>query len=172
MRFTLYGGAFSQTQVSLGDTWELVLTGFTTQPSDVSGCLSSEATFSVAAAGTGPFTYQWRHNGLPLDVIRNPTAAMPMLTVSDAGEGDAGSYDCIVTNACGSATSNAATLTVCRCVTCAADFNEDGGVDGADVNAFFASWEAGNCDADVNQDGGVDGEDVGAFFVEWEAGGC
>ncbi len=55
---------------------------------------------------------------------------------------------------------------------CAADFNQDGGVDGADVDAFFAAWEAGSAPADVNQDGGIDGADMGAFFEAWEAGGC
>jgi hypothetical protein len=55
---------------------------------------------------------------------------------------------------------------------CPADFNRDGGVDGSDVGAFFAEWEAGWSSADVNGDGGVDGGDVDAFFAVWEAGGC
>ena len=55
---------------------------------------------------------------------------------------------------------------------CPADFNQDGGVDGADVDAFFAAWEAGESNADVNQDGGVDGSDIDVFFSAWEAGGC
>ncbi len=55
---------------------------------------------------------------------------------------------------------------------CPADFNNDGGVDGADVEAFFAAWEAGDESADVNADGGVDGGDVETFFAAWEAGGC
>jgi uncharacterized membrane protein len=55
---------------------------------------------------------------------------------------------------------------------CQADFNSDGGVDGADVEAFFLAWERSDPSADVNTDGGVDGADVQAFFVPWEAGGC
>jgi len=55
---------------------------------------------------------------------------------------------------------------------CPADFNQDGGVDGADVDAFFAAWENGLSEADTNQDGGVDGADIDTFFVAWEAGGC
>jgi hypothetical protein len=58
------------------------------------------------------------------------------------------------------------------CPPCAADFNEDGGVDGADVGAFFQDWENGMPCADVNLDGGVDGSDVDTFFFYWEAGGC
>ena len=55
---------------------------------------------------------------------------------------------------------------------CIADFNSDGGVDGADVESFFVSWQDGEDDADVNADGGVDGSDVETFFVAWESGGC
>lgn len=54
------------------------------------------------------------------------------------------------------------------CGGCIADWNADGGVDGSDVQAFFADWETG--DADVNEDGGTDGSDVQAFFTFWEAG--
>ncbi|MBS0195583.1 MAG: hypothetical protein JSR77_02390 [Planctomycetes bacterium] len=54
--------------------------------------------------------------------------------------------------------------------TCPADFNQDGGVDGSDVQAFFLVWEAGESPADTNCDGGVDGLDVEAFFIAWEAG--
>jgi hypothetical protein len=57
-------------------------------------------------------------------------------------------------------------------VPCPADFNQDGGVDGADIESFFVTWEAGSTDADVNQDGGIDGADIETFFVAWEAGGC
>lgn len=55
---------------------------------------------------------------------------------------------------------------------CPADFNEDGSVDGSDVEAFFIDWIAGDEEADTNYDGGVDGGDIEAFFVVWEAGGC
>ena len=51
------------------------------------------------------------------------------------------------------------------------DFNQDGGVDGQDVGAFFTAWESSLCGADFNADGGVDGADVGAFFEAWENGG-
>jgi len=55
---------------------------------------------------------------------------------------------------------------------CFADYNQDGGIDGGDVDAFFTEWSAGDSRADVNQDGGVDGSDVDVFFVAWQAGGC
>jgi hypothetical protein len=58
------------------------------------------------------------------------------------------------------------------CPPCAADFNQDGGVDGGDIEAFFSAWQAGDSCGDTNQDGGVDGADIESFFNVWSAGGC
>lgn len=55
---------------------------------------------------------------------------------------------------------------------CPADFNQDGGVDGGDVESFFAAWSVSEPNADVNIDGGIDGADVEYFFLVWTAGGC
>lgn len=57
-------------------------------------------------------------------------------------------------------------------VNCFADFNQDGGVDGTDIEAFFVAWSQSNPEADVNNDGGVDGADVEVFFDAWQDGGC
>jgi len=56
--------------------------------------------------------------------------------------------------------------------TCFADFNQDGGITGDDVAAFFEAFEAGDTAADTNIDGGIDGSDVETFFLQFEAGGC
>ncbi len=61
---------------------------------------------------------------------------------------------------------------VCDEVTCFADFNNDGGVDGFDVESFFNAWQASDTSADTNLDGGVDGSDVETFFLQWSVGGC
>ena len=99
------------------------------------------------------------------DVSGATTAAVSVRSVGGVG-GLGGNFRCIVT-------SDPATLTVnCPCDLCPADFNQDGGIDGADVGDFFAKWEAGSCEGDVNMDGGVDGADVSTFFTAWEAGGC
>ena len=58
------------------------------------------------------------------------------------------------------------------CPACPADYNQDGGVDGGDVESFFTDWENSAGCADTNADGGIDGGDVEAFFVVWQAGGC
>lgn len=58
------------------------------------------------------------------------------------------------------------------CPVCAADYDQNGGIDGADIGAFFADFEQGLSCADVDLNGGVDGADIGAFFIVFEAGGC
>jgi len=80
--------------------------------------------------------------------------------------GLAGPYEISLSGfaAAGTCTSN--------CPPCAADFNQDGGVDGADLAAFFAAWEPGEPCADVNHDGGVDGADIETMILTWETGGC
>ena len=104
--------------------------------------------------------------------LPSPTNGTPTtLTITNAQPSDSGDFTAVFSNACGSVTSIAATLTV-NAAPCLADFNQDGGIDGADVDAFFVNWAAGDSQADVNQDGGVDGSDVDAFFVIWQAGGC
>ena len=58
------------------------------------------------------------------------------------------------------------------CPPCIADHNRDGGVDGADVHAFFMEWDQSRTCADSNEDGGVDAMDIAAFFAEWQQGDC
>lgn len=55
---------------------------------------------------------------------------------------------------------------------CYADFNQDGGIDGSDIEAFFIMFASGEPGGDVNQDGGVDGADIETFFIAWMAGTC
>jgi hypothetical protein len=69
-------------------------------------------------------------------------------------------------------TGSASAITITVAAPCPADFNQDGGVDGGDIESFFSAWEAADTSADVNYDGGVDGSDIETFFHAWEAGGC
>ncbi|MBL9001042.1 MAG: hypothetical protein JNK25_07895 [Phycisphaerae bacterium] len=78
----------------------------------------------------------------------------------------AGTYDCLICDSCGCFPSAQATLGTIP----PGDFNQDGGTDGADVEAFYAAWEAGEESGDINQDGGIDGSDVDFFFAFWEQG--
>jgi len=82
----------------------------TTQPQALTATVGDAVTLSVAATGTPAPTYQWRKNGLP--IAGNATATTAALSFASVGTADAGSYDVVVTNSAGSATSTAATLTV------------------------------------------------------------
>ena len=67
----------------------------------------ANVSFTVAASGTAPLSYQWRLNGANLTGATSATLSLTGVTA-----GQAGSYTCVVTNVAGSATSSAATLTV------------------------------------------------------------
>jgi hypothetical protein len=77
------------------------------QPQSLSVVAGSPAVFSVAATGTAPLTYQWRKGGIN---IAGQTALS--YTIAATVVGDAGSYDVVIFNTAGSATSAVATLTV------------------------------------------------------------
>lgn len=78
----------------------------TEHPNDQSACEGYAVTLTVVAAGTG-LEYQWRKDGVDLP---NATDAAYVIHLADPN--DAGSYDVVVSNVCGSATSDAALLDV------------------------------------------------------------
>jgi hypothetical protein len=143
---------------------------FTMQPSDLTVDEGQNANFKVIVGGAS--SYRWYRDGTALSNGGSISGATSnTLFITPATLADAGFYKCFVATPCGSQFSAAARLTV-NTVFCAADFNQDGGVDGSDVVDFYAAWESGDASADVNQDGGVDGGDVDTFAALWEAGGC
>jgi len=79
----------------------------TTQPLSQTVYQGTSATFTVAASGTTPFTYQWRFNGANIS-----GATLSSYTKSSAQPTDTGSYSVLVANAAGNATSANAVLTV------------------------------------------------------------
>lgn len=77
-----------------------------THPSSQTKCAGQPVTLTVAASGTPDLSYQWRKNGV--NVGTNSSS----YTISSVQASHAGDYDCLVSNRCGSAVSNVATLTV------------------------------------------------------------
>jgi alpha-tubulin suppressor-like RCC1 family protein len=75
-------------------------------PTNLNLSAGSTGAFSVTAAGSAPFTYEWRFNGTPL------STKSPLLTLSNVQAANAGNYQVIVANSIGAATSSVATLTV------------------------------------------------------------
>ncbi|HEU4632784.1 MAG TPA: Ig-like domain repeat protein, partial [Flavisolibacter sp.] len=79
----------------------------TTQPQSVTNGIGCGASFTVAATGTPPLSYQWRKNGTNINGATTDTYSIGSIV-----SGDGGNYDVVITNACGSVTSSAAVLTV------------------------------------------------------------
>lgn len=78
------------------------------QPASLTVSSGASATFSVTASGTGPLTYAWQRNGVPIPGATGATYTLGSTALADSGA----TFRCVVTNGEGSATSLAATLTV------------------------------------------------------------
>lgn len=79
----------------------------TSQPASLTVRVGSQAILTVVAAGTAPFTYQWKKGGTSI-----PGATAATYTITSSTTSNAGTYTVVVTNAAGSVTSNSAALTV------------------------------------------------------------
>ncbi len=80
----------------------------TTQPVNQTVTAGQTATFTVTANGTAPLSYQWQKNGANIAGATSASYTTPATTTSDSGS----TFDVVVSNSAGTATSNAATLTV------------------------------------------------------------
>ncbi len=129
------------------------------QPVDTNICNEGSGSVSVASASPG-VTYQWRLNGTAI-----PGATSATYSFTDAAEEQDGMYDCVVTNACGSVTSSAARIDVCR-----PEFNCDGFLDFFDYADFVSAFESGQPRADYNRDGFIDFFDYTWYVDDFELG--
>jgi hypothetical protein len=157
----------------------------TDQPDNVSTTTGGSASFMVVADpnGNGPLAYQWRRNGTPLANGGSISGALTdTLTINPVALGDAGTYDVVITNLCGTTTSNGATLTLGP--TCdSIDFNNDGLFpDTADIDDFLSVFSGGACstdpvpgcnDIDYNNDGLFpDTTDIDSILSVFSGGAC
>jgi hypothetical protein len=131
----------------------------TSQPEGIDVCIEAAGTLSVESDTPGA-TYQWRFEGV---AIAGATAAT--LELSDLMEESQGNYDCVVSNACGSVTSEPAFVNVCR-----PDFNCDAFLDFFDYNDFVFAFETGQPRADYNGDGFIDFFDYDWYVRDFEEG--
>lgn len=87
---------------------QLVPPTITQQPQSLTVTAGQPASFSVAASGTLPLTYQWQRNGSDIAGATGTTYGVPAAALGDSGA----TFRAVVRNVAGSATSDAATLTV------------------------------------------------------------
>ena len=78
------------------------------QPASTKVTAGQTATFSIAATGTAPMTYQWKKNGAAISGATSPTYTTPGETTTDNNA----QFTVAVSNSAGSAVSSAAILTV------------------------------------------------------------
>ena len=80
----------------------------TTHPSNRTVSVGASATFTVAASGTQPLNYQWLRNTVNISGATSASYTFSNAQLSDSGA----MFRCVVSNSFGTATSNAAQLTV------------------------------------------------------------
>jgi hypothetical protein len=143
--------------------------GIDAQPAAASACPTGNAAFSVSPGGLGPFAYQWQIESPPgtwrtlgndpgplpcggmayATPLNSPTVAIGVRPCAGVA-----SYQirCVVSNACGTATSDEATYTVCYancdCSTQPPVLNVSDFA--CFLNAFAAGEPYANCDASTS----------------------
>lgn len=189
---------FDMTLVNEGTTLRFTLNQPICAPQPIAttspACGRDTAEFTVPNAGSGPFTFQWQIEDAPdsdtwsdltpgfyegLGTVLTPTERSlgirkPRFLASGTR------FRCIITNPCDTIATAPAAMAVLdqteeacgNCPICEADFDDNGGIDGGDLAAFFIAFEEGALCADVDRNGGVDGGDLATFFTLFEAGGC
>jgi hypothetical protein len=80
----------------------------TQQPISIPARVGSAASFTVLATGSGPIAYRWQRGGVDIAGETGPVLQLDAVALAD----DGASFRVIVSNAHGSVTSSAATLTV------------------------------------------------------------
>ena len=126
--------------------------------------VGGDATLNVYPDGVEPFTFAWRKNGAPIDPVANPTAHEAILALTNLQGASSGTYDCLVTDACGTVASMGVTITICG-----ADYNCDELVSIDDLFLYFNGYFTGAPAADFNGVGGVTIDDlflyINAYFT-------
>lgn len=184
-RAVVFGG-FTPDFGRLADTWvqgAALSPVFSVEPAPVVATVGSRVSLGGDATGAGPLTFQWRRDGEPIAVnaprftgVRSDT-----LVIDPFLEQDAGVYDLVVENSCGSATSRGVALGNAFCPADVDDGTRSGARDGAvtvdDLLFYLDAFRDGRPGADVDdgngtgrRDGGVTVEDLVFFLLRFESG--
>lgn len=106
------GNATTQTlTVTVTDVAVESAPNITSQPSSQTVVAPAAATFSISVIGSG-LSYQWQRNGTNISGATGSVYTTGATSVTGGSHNNGDLYRCVVTNTAGTATSNAATLTV------------------------------------------------------------
>jgi hypothetical protein len=118
----------------------------TQQPASASAEAGTMTSFTVGTGGSNPRSFRWQKNQLNLnDGGHYSGCTAATLTVTNVDISDAASYRCVVTNAYGSVTSAAATLTVGGGSLCIANPGFEGNFTlsgGSYIGNGWTEWES------------------------------
>jgi hypothetical protein len=187
-RSVIFGGVINATYQNDTRSLQLLSPGIVEQPSHTSVPPASTVLFHVEAEGIEPLAYRWRRNGVPLaNHAHYHGVTTPTLRIQPATPPNAGMYDCVITNACGSIVTTPAQLTILTghggghsntsdALVSAAlgDIDDDGDVDIDDLLAVILAWgpcpaPPSPCAADLTGDGQVNIDDLIAVILNWGA---
>jgi M6 family metalloprotease-like protein len=160
----------------------------TGQPADRSTCASTTASFSITAVGALHYQWQWQPSGggAWTNIGTDSNAYSFVATAADNGK----SFRCQATNACGTATSNTATLTVrpatsittqpsnqSVCAGSTATFSLTAGGEGTLSYSWLTQPPAGGSWSSVGGNSNTyvytaTADDNGRKFFCWVTGGC
>jgi len=149
-------------QASTSTTLSVALpVAISAQPTPATFCTGAPLSLSIAVTGTGPIAYQWRQNNAAISGQTSATLNIPITQAASAG-----TYDCLVSNACNTIISSP-TLVTLNC--CRADFNGTGGITIQDLFDYLTAWFAQTPSADFNGIGGITLQDLFDFLAAWFA---
>jgi hypothetical protein len=120
------------------------------QPQPVAISAGASASFTVGVSGHAPISYQWRKDGVPLsDDAHLAGSHNAQLFITPAGASDAGVYDVLATDYCGTVTTVGVQLSV-GCYANCDDSTVPPILNGNDFQCFLNRFGAGvayaNCD--------------------------
>ncbi len=166
-------------------TWSKFVPWIASQPQNVNAAPDGTAVLSAnVALGYSGSAYQWKRNGAGVvngaggasaggGTVSGGAGAVPssgqvVLTIQNAKASDAGGYTLVVTSGCGSATSNAAQLSVGGAGN--GDMNGDGHINTVDLSLFlvkFGQSVPAYAPGDYNGDGQVNTADLTILLLRF-----